>query len=332
MTPTRAREPIFISYRRDDAPGSVNALVARLEKEFGEGFVFMDVRGWKAGDFREALDEQVVACRIMLVVIGPRWLALKDNAGEVRLFSPDDFVRNEIAFALRLKKIVIPVLVEGAKMPGEGSLPGDIKGLAFQNGVELSHSSWETDVSQFVRRLRGILKGRVVRGLWYALGLVLSVVLIGAFVWYRDSPPRENNGRDEVLSTPMPSPVNSVQPEVSPTPLAPAVDLSNTTWKGGTVYVPVNDHADYEFIFKDQYNVDWVVTPRQGEKKTLPAKRCSYNFSGDKITITCGQNNLNRGGGGEYQNTLTGEIRGDTMTGKGHNIALEWTWKISKVR
>ena len=66
----------------------------------------------------------------MLVVIGPNWLTAEDEAGQRRLDQPDDFVAIEIAAALARDIHVIPVLVEGARMPKESELPDSLKRLA----------------------------------------------------------------------------------------------------------------------------------------------------------------------------------------------------------
>ena len=56
-------------------------------------------------------------CDVLLAVIGKGWLDLRDPDGGRRLDDPKDFVRIEIASALRLGERVIPVLVNGADMP-----------------------------------------------------------------------------------------------------------------------------------------------------------------------------------------------------------------------
>ena len=91
---------IFLSYRREDTAGFALALFGRLEQSFPAECLFMDVEGdIKAGqDFVRVLEEQVSACDAMLVLIGPNWLTVRDNAGRRRLDNPGDFVRIEIEF------------------------------------------------------------------------------------------------------------------------------------------------------------------------------------------------------------------------------------------
>jgi hypothetical protein len=145
---------VFISYRRGDTEGQAGRLASQLEKLLGKESVFMDVDSIDLGrDFREVLQDHLSSCDMMLALIGPGWLNSKDAAGNRRLENPTDFVRQEIAAALKRNIPVTPVLVTGAQMPAQESLPEDIAGLAFRNGFELSHLKWESDFREMVRRL-----------------------------------------------------------------------------------------------------------------------------------------------------------------------------------
>jgi hypothetical protein len=86
---------IFINYRREDDPGYALALYARLQIEFGQQALFMDVEGgFRAGeDFVAALDRRVAECDTLLAVIGPRWLTVADGDGRRRIDKREDFVR-----------------------------------------------------------------------------------------------------------------------------------------------------------------------------------------------------------------------------------------------
>jgi hypothetical protein len=50
---------------------------------------------------------------VLIAVIGKRWLIFPDEEGGRRLDNPEDFVRIEIATALKRNIRVIPVLVGG---------------------------------------------------------------------------------------------------------------------------------------------------------------------------------------------------------------------------
>jgi TonB family protein len=149
---------VFVSYRRNDSQGEAGRLFDDLVAQFGEQKVFMDVAGIEAGrDFRKAIEDSVANCGVLLVIIGPSWLTAKNEAGVRRLDDPADFVREEVAAALRRDIPVIPVLVRGAEMPRVEQLPDSLKDLAYRNCVELTHARWRSDVQLLLEPLRRII-------------------------------------------------------------------------------------------------------------------------------------------------------------------------------
>ncbi len=145
---------IFISYRRGDSEGQARALSLELANYIGDKAVFMDVDSIALGrDFRKSLHDSLESCDAFLALIGPSWLESKDAGGKRRLDDPTDFVRQEIATALKRNIPVTPVLLQGTPMPAEQSLPDDLKELAFRNGFELSHTRWRSDVREMAQRL-----------------------------------------------------------------------------------------------------------------------------------------------------------------------------------
>ena len=130
---------IFISYRRQDAAGYAGRLYDRLAGHFGADRVFMDVEGIEPGlDFVDAIGRAVASCEVLIVIIGPGWLAT-DSTGKRRLDDPKDFVRIETRAALARHIRVVPVLVDKAVMPLAEELPADLAPLVRRHAVELSH-------------------------------------------------------------------------------------------------------------------------------------------------------------------------------------------------
>lgn len=168
---------IFISYRRQDARGDAGRLADDLAEEFGEERIFRDIEDIEAGaDFVEAIEEAVANANVVLVVIGPNWLNVKDQRGKRRLDDPRDFVRLEIAAAFKRQVRVVPVLVGDAKMPGEEELPEAIRPLARRQAHELSDHRWDYDVSELVKIIRK-KPSRSREGSKGAWRMVLSAVL-----------------------------------------------------------------------------------------------------------------------------------------------------------
>ena len=142
---------IFISYRRDDSPASARLVYERLTSWFGHGSVFMDVEQIELGDnWQAVLDERVARCDTMLAVIGPHWLAAAKTEGIRRLDDPKDFVRWEIREALKRRRKVIPVLVDGAALPDVRELPSDLAALAGLQAQTVTHAKLDKDVETLI--------------------------------------------------------------------------------------------------------------------------------------------------------------------------------------
>lgn len=158
---TPAEAPgIFISYRRADSEGHAGRLCDDLKTHFGDRVrVFFDVEDIPIGvDFTKAIAEAVGSCAALIAVIGRQWLTVADEkTGKRRIDKDGDHVRIEVATALARDVRVIPALVQGASMPGEDDLPGDLKSLALRNAKEISSTRWEYDVQQLIKALEKIL-------------------------------------------------------------------------------------------------------------------------------------------------------------------------------
>ncbi|NLX10150.1 MAG: TIR domain-containing protein [Chloroflexi bacterium] len=117
---------IFINYRHADSPDLVDRIYERLVdpvrglKDWG---VFRDINSLGPGDLEHNIQESLVSCDVVLVIIGPKWKKLLNGRP-----SETDIARHEMRVALCSDAIVIPVLVGGASLPRK--LPNDLKKLA----------------------------------------------------------------------------------------------------------------------------------------------------------------------------------------------------------
>jgi streptogramin lyase len=150
---------VFLNYRREDTSGHAGRLYDALTAHFPAEQVFMDIDTIEPGvDFVEVVEEAVGSCTVLLAIIGRRWLEVTNETGPQRLQDQRDFVRLEIEAALNRKIRLIPVLVQGARMPSEQELPETMRPLTRRNAVELSDHRWRYDTEQLVRvleRIRG---------------------------------------------------------------------------------------------------------------------------------------------------------------------------------
>src|SRR5271155_2257033 len=180
---------IFINYRRDDAPGVAGRLFDYLASKYSRRELFMDVDAMQPGlDFAKQLDTQVSQCHVLLAVIGPHWLDAPDQAGKRRLDSDKDYVRIELASALKRDIVVIPVLVDGAVMPPEESLSEDLRPLARRHALELRHTRFNADADAIMHALETVVPRRrtawIVAGGGAGLGLAApAAAAMAAAAW-----------------------------------------------------------------------------------------------------------------------------------------------------
>ena len=169
---------IFISYRRADTSVHADAIYRRLTEQFGESNVFFDVEKIDLGDeFARIIDERIASCDVVLVLIGPKWLAL-DVAGRRRLDQPGDYVRREIGAALSRYIRVIPVLVGGAGMPAKDDLPEEVAALATRSALEVSDTRLNQDIDDLIAQLGGRRIGQALRELVARLKLRRRALVI----------------------------------------------------------------------------------------------------------------------------------------------------------
>jgi TIR domain-containing protein len=145
---------IFISYRRDDNRYAAGRLYDALNQRFPGDQIFIDVNNIEPGlNFLRVIQDKVDNSDAMLVVIGPNWLSATDADGKRRLDHPNDLVRKEIEAGLKRDIRVIPVLVDGGKMPSSTELPESLEGLAWLNAVTLHHDSFKHDAERLANAL-----------------------------------------------------------------------------------------------------------------------------------------------------------------------------------
>lgn len=149
---------IFISYRRDDSAGYVGRLYDRLSEHFGADQIFMDIDTIEPGvDFVDVIDKAVDASDVILVVIGKLWASITDSQGRRRLDNAHDFVRLEVASALKRNARVIPILVRDAAMPNADELPLDLEPLLRRNAIEIDDKNFHYDVNRLIETLERVL-------------------------------------------------------------------------------------------------------------------------------------------------------------------------------
>lgn len=145
---------IFISYRRSDAADFTVALYNELRQYYEEDVVFKDLNDIQPGQaFAEVLNAALDESAVVLVIIGPKWYS---ESGK-RLFEEGDWVRLEIAHALQRKLRVVPVLVNGAKLPTKDELPEDLHALCERQTHHIDNQRFAYDVAQLCFGIKDLL-------------------------------------------------------------------------------------------------------------------------------------------------------------------------------
>jgi len=187
---------IFVSYRRQDSAGHAGRLFDRLAERFGKNKVFMDVEGIEPGfPFVDVIKNELDKSDVFLAVIGHDWLNCKDEDEKRRLDSPDDYIRMEIALALDRGVRVIPVLVEGARLPKKEELPNELRELTARQAIELRDTHWNGDIQILLNTLdtgvtppqppvRHDRRALIISGILAVIALVLSVMINPGDQWF----------------------------------------------------------------------------------------------------------------------------------------------------
>ena len=162
---------IFISYRRDG--GDMTAMhIYQALKERGYD-LFYDVEVLRSGKFNEALLKQIQSCKDFIIVLSPHALD--------RCEDENDWVRQEIAEAIKEKKNIVPVMMNGFQFPE--NLPEDINELRFHTGLTSSTEYFQESINRLCDKFLTAKPRK--KGKWIVpaiVGAVLCALVIGILV------------------------------------------------------------------------------------------------------------------------------------------------------
>jgi hypothetical protein len=178
---------IFISYRRDDSTTITGRIYDWLRLRLPARSVFFDLQSVEYGaDFVKRIHRSIDQSKTMLVIIGPHW--------QERDGGPSQYVRLEVETARSKGLQIVPVLVEGVKLPLPEQLPESLAFLNALNAAEVrSGKDFQPDMEALVKSVGIPLltrPQRIVRspGFWMLMGgsaavlaLAVSGILTGFF-------------------------------------------------------------------------------------------------------------------------------------------------------
>jgi hypothetical protein len=154
---------IAISYRRSDSTAIAGRIADRLSAHYGPNSVFIDVDSIPLGtDFRKHIAKVWSEIDVLIAIVGPQWLKRKMGAAP-RINDPEDLVRIEIETALERDILIIPVLVEGGKMPSADRLPASLRAFADRNAAEVDGGrDFHPHMDRLIEAIDRIAPGRVL--------------------------------------------------------------------------------------------------------------------------------------------------------------------------
>lgn len=148
---------IFINYRREDTEGDAITLQNRLAKHFGKTQLSIDVDNIAPGiNIITAIEDTLASCKVMLVLIGQRWLNATDEQGHRPLDNPHDPLRIEIETAFNNKTHIIPVLLHDTPMPTNDALPESLAPLTRSDPIKISSNRQDDDLQHLISILEKI--------------------------------------------------------------------------------------------------------------------------------------------------------------------------------
>jgi tetratricopeptide (TPR) repeat protein len=125
----RIEKTVFISYRRTNAPWAL----AVFQNLTHHGYdAFYDFKGIASGDFESAILENIKARAHFLVLLTPSALERCDD--------PRDWLRREIQTALKNKRNIVPLMLEGFNYTSPAiakQLKGDLAKLTRYNALNV---------------------------------------------------------------------------------------------------------------------------------------------------------------------------------------------------
>lgn len=172
---------VFISYRRDGGAEQARLIYDSLvQRGFRQEDVFLDVEHLGGGHFDAAILKQIDASSDVIALISDQSVQ--------RCRQNEDWVRLELAHAIRQGKNIVPVMPAGFRWPEE-PLPEDLAGLSTFNGVNYSHEYFAACMGKLLKLLTARPARRLSRRAMIAGGLaVAGAALAGLAAAWRPRP------------------------------------------------------------------------------------------------------------------------------------------------
>lgn len=143
--PKKVEFDIFISYRRVDGREHARNIQLAL-KGHGYKHIFFDYDSIQKGEFNKRIIDAIYSCTDFILVLSPKSMKRCTKNG--------DPVANEIRTAVKYKKNIIPVTIDGKEVKWPRIIPDDlkfIKGLQFHD--HKSDSYFDHSIDELCEKL-----------------------------------------------------------------------------------------------------------------------------------------------------------------------------------
>lgn len=168
---------IFISYRREggyDTAKHLNDLLVR------DGYkVSFDIDTLRSGDFDTQLLGRIDQCKDFILIVDQHTF---DRTLDPSFNPKNDWLRCELAYALKRNKNIIPIFLSGTNGFPE-NLPSDVAGVAKKNGPEYNRYHFNAFYEDLKSRF---LKSRSNKYGWLIGLSVVIVLFISLFLYLKD--------------------------------------------------------------------------------------------------------------------------------------------------
>lgn len=133
---------VFISYRRSCSWELSRLVYDGLKKR---GFsVFVDLEGIREGNFDNTIFRNIELCDYFIPILS------KGTFDIERINNPNDWVRKENEYALKLGKLIVPLISEDFIFPDDKDLPESLRPLSKINGLRIPHDFFEEAIQKLI--------------------------------------------------------------------------------------------------------------------------------------------------------------------------------------
>lgn len=169
---------IYLISRADETSSLSDYLAELLRTRYGARNVTRGTVARSAAEYPAAVERDLRASDVALVVVGPHWLTNPAANGQPWLSQPDDPARIALAAALRLGVLIAPILSAGAKMPTEADLPPDLRRFPQIQAFPMRPApDFNADMDRLYQQINTKLTWRP------ASGALVVVASVSALAW-----------------------------------------------------------------------------------------------------------------------------------------------------